>query len=477
MNGSTKEAERRALASSHGTMSISTRILQSMRFVRKSVLCVDTGERRSPTDLARAAAAVVLLSRFYYLFIAYMVGTSSLGFSDAYVGGPPTAPLWPIKLLQRIVGVDWFGYENAITVAGLLLAISAAMVPRMLVWRLGTFLYLLVHVGLSNSYGSINHGTHVLLYISSGLLLLPRGVSNQRMTRASVLSCLTVLSLIQTMLLLPYTLSGFWKIWYGRLELLSPDSLTRIVLERALAEADSIPPLLPFIARYSLLAQAMWFVTLYIEIFALFVVFRPHLHRPFGVILMLFHITSDWLMNIAFSHHVLVLGLFLVLSPVAPARPSVSGLLKSLPIVGIPFRAVGRLQSADRRQGIDHVWLIYDGECPLCSNYARLLNLKQSVKSLSLIDARQGGPIVEEVRSLPHDLNTGMAVRMGNRYYLGPDALNVLALLSVNRGVFSTINRLVFNSPLVARLGYPWLKFGRWLLLKLKGVEPIGHKG
>ena len=448
-----------------------------MRYLRRSVLCVETGERRSPAELAGAAGQFIILSRFYYLFVAYLVGTSYLGFDRAYQGKPPTAPVWPIKIVEPLTGIDWLAYETAVTIIGLAFAIAAALAPGVLVWRLGTFLYVLLQVALQNSYGSINHGTHGLLYISFALVFLPRDTYGRRnrIARENVLACLAVLWLVQTALLLPYALSGFWKIWKGGLELFSPDALTRILLQRLLQEVDDIPPLLPFVSEHTLLAQVMWLCAVYIEFFALLVVFRPHLHRPFGVLLMLFHVTSDWLMNIAFSSQVLMVGVFLVLSPVAP-RTSLSGIARSLPIAGIPLRAMKRLKSSPQGQEIDRLWLVYDGECPLCSNYAQFLKLRQAVRELVLVDARQGGPIVEEVRSLPHDLDEGMVVRIGERYYVGHEALNVLALLSESRGVFNRLNRMAFNSPVAARLGYPWLKLGRRVLLKLKGVGPMGRE-
>ena len=450
-------------------------MLRHTRFLRKSLLGVRIAGHQAPTDLTRAATTIVLLCQFYYLLIAFQMTRSPLRFSSAYEGVPPTAPLWPLKFVQQFLGVDWLAQTTTITGFGLLFAVSAAIAPRFLLWRLGTFLYLLLHVALSNSYGSINHGTHVLLYVSFALLFLPRRKRNQPQTRRDVLACLNVFWLVQAILLLPYTLAGFWKIWDGGLELLSPDALTRILLNRLLAEADDIPPLIPLVSQHDLLAYVMWLLTIYIEIFALLVVFRPHLHRPFGIILMTFHIISDWLMNIAFPNHIILLGLFLVLSPLAPVRVSFSGLTQSLPIIGIPFRALQRLRSADQRRQVDRVLLVYDGECPLCSNYAQFLKLKQSVNELTLIDARQGGPVVEEIRALPHDLNDGMVAVVDGRYYIGHEALNVLALLAESRGVFNRFNRLAFSSPVAARLGYPWLKLGRWLLLKLRGVAPINQ--
>ncbi len=336
---------------------------------------------------------------------------------------------------------------------------------------MGVFIYVLFHTALSNSYGSINHGRYLLLYVGFALLFLPRrGGRADELTRKDVLSSLGTLSIVQSTILLSYTLAGWWKIWHARLELLSPDGMIRILLNRALADTDDVAPLLPFIAQQEHLIQVMLWVTLYIEVFALLVVFRPHLHRPFGISFLLFHLGSAWLMNILFSVNIMMIGLFLVLSPLAPARFSLSGLIQSLPIIGIPFRARARLRSSTERWQVDQAWLVYDGECPLCKNYTQYLRIKESVRELTLVDAREGGPLVEEIRNLPHDLNDGMVLKIKGQHYIGHDALNVLALLSETSGGFSRINRLMFGSPLASRLGYPVLKAGRRILLLIKGV-------
>lgn len=118
-------------------------------------------------------------------------------------------------------------------------------------------------------------------------------------------------------------------------------------------------------------------------------------------------------------------------------------------------------------------WLIYDGDCPFCSNYAQYLRVKDAVDEFILVDAREGGPLVDEVRGLPHDLDQGMVLKLDGRYHVGHEALNVLALLSEKRGGFNRLNRLLFNSPLVAKLSYPLLRSARWLALKIKGVPPL----
>ena len=346
----------------------------------------------------------------------------------------------------------------------------------MLVWRLGVFLYVLLYIAVRSSYGSINHGNYYYLYVSFALLFLPKKDKQLDLDRRGVLSSLAVLWLTQSLLLFPYSLAGLWKILYSRLDVISPDGMTRILLGRALDDVDGVAPLLPLVAHHEQLLQLMLIVTVYVQFFALLAVFRPHLHRPIGAVLMLFHVGSAWLMNISFSANILMLGLFLVLSPTAPARFSLHGLLQSLPIIGIPFRYSGWRGSV---QGSGHplrAWLIYDGECPLCVNYARYLRLREAVGELILVNARDGGPLVDEVRNLAHNLDEGMVLKMDGRYYIGHQALNVLARLSDKHDIFNRLNGLLFSSPQAARIGYPVLKMGRRLLLRIKGVSPLDHR-
>ena len=344
-----EERTRPADAAQRSPTAMPLSVRRRLRRLHRSVLSVGTGERRTPAELTRCAGEVVLLSRFYYVFLAYLVGTGTDPFINAQADGPPTAPLWPIRLMTPLVGTEWLSYEIALTAAGLLFALGAAASPGVFVLRLGAFLHLFAHMAIRNSYGAINHGVHALLLIGFALLFLPRGRHGQPIERGDVRRCLTALWMAQSVVLLSYTLSGFWKLWYGRPELFSSDALTRILLDQLLAKADEIPLLLPFVAQHNWLAQSMWWLALYIELCALLVVFRPHLQRPFGAALMLFHITTQMLMNISFHYNIFMVGVFLLLSPLAPARFSLSATIRSLPIVGIPFRLMKRRQQPRSR--------------------------------------------------------------------------------------------------------------------------------
>ena len=329
-----------------------TSVRRLARRFRKSRLQFDVGDGRTLSDFSQAAIRFVLLCRVYYILVLYGIITF-FGFANAFKGDPPTDPLWPISLLTRLTGTGWLAHATAISVVGSAFALLAALDPRRLVWRAGVFSYLFLFSALQNSYGSIGHGNHFFLYVSFALLFLPStkgaktaALDANTMPRQDVMACIAVFWLTQAVILLSYSLSGFWKIWHSKLELLTADGMIRILLNHAHADTENIPPLLPAIAQYEYLAQLMLLVTVYVQFFSLLALFRPHLHRPFGIMLILFHLGGGWLMNLSFPRNILLIGLFLVLSPMAPVRFSLTGLLQSLPVFGIGFRLRARRLTA-----------------------------------------------------------------------------------------------------------------------------------
>lgn len=314
-------------------------VSQALRRARL-FLQFDPGPRRAPRDFRRAAVEVVRLARFHYLFILFLIHTGR--FTQVIESGPPTDPLWPVALLNRFAGAEWAERTHGlpfIPVAGAAVGLSAALFPGALICRLGVFLHLLLFVALRNSYGFVNHGWHFLLYVSFALLLLPSGAGRpERMSRKDAMDCVMTFWFAQSIPLLAYSLSGFWKIWGSGLELLAPDGMTRILLDRMMEDTAPPPLLLPFMAGREQLAQLLLLGAVCVLSLSILVLFRPHLHRPWGTALILFHCGNDWLMNVRFGNHVLVVGLLLVFSPFAPVRFSWLGMAQSLPGLGAPFR-------------------------------------------------------------------------------------------------------------------------------------------
>ncbi len=117
--------------------------------------------------------------------------------------------------------------------------------------------------------------------------------------------------------------------------------------------------------------------------------------------------------------------------------------------------------------------LVYDGECPVCSSYVRYVRLKESAGRVTLVNARDGGPWVERIRAAGLDLDEGMVLVYGGRFYHGADCIHMLALLSTPSGLFNRLNAAMFRSSRLSAVLYPLLRCGRNLLLWLLGRKPL----
>ena len=117
--------------------------------------------------------------------------------------------------------------------------------------------------------------------------------------------------------------------------------------------------------------------------------------------------------------------------------------------------------------------IVYDGGCPFCSAYVRLVRLRDAVGPVELVDARHGGAVVDEIVAAGLDLDDGMVLKMGGAFYHGDECLNRLALLSTSSGAFNRITARLFRNPAAARLAYPALRAGRNLALRLMGRKKL----
>ena len=114
-------------------------------------------------------------------------------------------------------------------------------------------------------------------------------------------------------------------------------------------------------------------------------------------------------------------------------------------------------------------WLLYDGECPFCSRYVRLVQLREAVGPVTMANAREHAPLVEEVNRLGYDVDAGMVLKLNGRYYHGADCIHALALLTTQTGWFNRLNSVAFRSATFSKYAYPVLRAGRNLTLRLLG--------
>ena len=122
----------------------------------------------------------------------------------------------------------------------------------------------------------------------------------------------------------------------------------------------------------------------------------------------------------------------------------------------------------------DGAVLIYDGDCPFCRRFASLVRLREAAGSVQLINARDGGSLVNKLRAEGVDFDEGNAFLFGGRVYHGADSMVAIALLTEGGGPISKALGWIMRSPGRARALYPILRGLRNLSLKLRGAKPIG---
>ena len=115
------------------------------------------------------------------------------------------------------------------------------------------------------------------------------------------------------------------------------------------------------------------------------------------------------------------------------------------------------------------VRILYDGDCPFCTRYVRLLRLRRAAGDVELVDLRGDAAVRRNLEEAGFDPDQGMIVETAGRRLGGADAVNALALMSTSSGLFNRANRLLLSSPALAAVLYPVLRSGRWLALFLLG--------
>jgi predicted DCC family thiol-disulfide oxidoreductase YuxK len=118
--------------------------------------------------------------------------------------------------------------------------------------------------------------------------------------------------------------------------------------------------------------------------------------------------------------------------------------------------------------------VIYDGDCPFCSEYVRLVRFRENVGQVELVNAREHPALTHEYAAQGYDLDQGMLLELDGQRYFGADCIERMALLSTDFGTFNRLNKFVFRHKALARVLYPVLRAGRNAYLRLTGVPPLG---
>lgn len=211
--------------------------------------------------------------------------------------------------------------------------------------RILTFIGWLEEVALRNSLPKIGHSWHLVVLVSFILIFLPKGWNlvafrTSRWTRhATLLAFWTV----QAAILLSYTLSGLGKVIggvyqgvQGQPNAFSVDAFARQIAER-LWETDSSSIIGQWFVDHPWVGSPLMPLTMYVQLFAFWIAFRPSLQRPWAVMLIFFHIASYFSLTIHFPQNCLLLALFFFRSPFAiDSDPKFGGVSWSTQLFALP---------------------------------------------------------------------------------------------------------------------------------------------
>lgn len=114
------------------------------------------------------------------------------------------------------------------------------------------------------------------------------------------------------------------------------------------------------------------------------------------------------------------------------------------------------------------VIVVYDGDCPFCRNYCKMVKLREAVGTLTLVDARRPSEIMQHITNLGLDIDQGMVVKINHRIYYGSEAIHILSRISSSSDFFNRLNIMFFASKQLSHIIYPLLRscrnFSLWLL-------------
>ena len=122
------------------------------------------------------------------------------------------------------------------------------------------------------------------------------------------------------------------------------------------------------------------------------------------------------------------------------------------------------------------VRIIYDGNCPFCSDFVKISNLKKSYADVRFHNARESGdPLVVQLKSAGYQLNDGMIVMAGEEVLYGAEAARFIVRGGSGGHRFALYKSLLRNKHL-SKLFYPILVFLRKLYFRMTGMTLIDEE-
>ncbi|MBR9814529.1 hypothetical protein GYB61_11815 [bacterium] len=287
------------------------------------------------TDMA---AEVWVIVRIFYaasLMVSFAFITPTLW--KIAIAEPMLEPRWPVFWIHW---VDVRLGATVLLIANMAAAFFAAPLYRKRWPRVALAITFFLSVALMLSRGYVNNSFHIWLWLTFFFAWLPDSDSRASlMDRRFRYDSVRVFVWATGTVLLFYTLSGIAKFIGAvpmnadKLSSVAPEALAHLVTKQLMISGDE-SVFGGLLVQLPTLGWPVYMLVIYIEIFALFALFRPALIPVFGWALMAFHIGIWFFMGILFPMQPLQVLLLLVWSPLALRPFSARGAIEQLPLLG-----------------------------------------------------------------------------------------------------------------------------------------------
>ncbi len=279
----------------------------------------------NPAQQRAAFVQAQMLVRAYYILMLVVAFRTSNEVFALVMANDVSTPQWPVIWISLTDPVA----ATRVLLLGFLASVCLGVIMPHRWWVRGAiFTFLLMVSSLRMSFGYVHHDLHLFLWLSLAFVFFPlgRSVPVGDLPRPAIRhGALSAFFAAQAMIAMFYTLSGLWKVLRGvivppdAISSFSPDALAVLTAQRWIH--NSHETLLQGWFEGSLWVgwPAHLFV-MYIELFMLVAIFRPEMHRAFGIALMIFHLMVWALIGIEFPYQPATMALIFVLSPMAVGR-------------------------------------------------------------------------------------------------------------------------------------------------------------
>jgi hypothetical protein len=230
----------------------------------------------------------------------------------------------------------WFDFftpeqiARGVSIIAMLVITLATIWPNIRLFRLLSAISGIYFVAALTAFGVLIYPWYIWLYCLIGLVFLPNiGAWNNlsAVKRRERQKFLLIIWFLTAILLATYFFSAFWKIYIGTIGLSlkgRPSLLDASALASQIANYNLKlwldPPGASLIIQSKIASFAMMWSTIYFQITAPIILFRPSLYFIWGIYLLLFHILGIYFLDVHFRFHVVLVALLLVGSPIASHR-------------------------------------------------------------------------------------------------------------------------------------------------------------